>query len=148
MAWVMHGLIAMAGLSAMTVLMRVAMNKGAAPQVVITYIFGLAFICLAIYNTFTVKDFWTKMLLEKDISLFLAIIFASVCSAGANQFGSFSISLAPNPGYSMALISSQTVLIMIMSVYVLKDSGGDVSLWKWIGAFVVVVGVSIIALSK
>lgn len=72
------------------------------------------------------------------------LIAAGVLSYLGNAFQFRAISIAPNPGYAVAVVSVQALMVTIASVFLF---GADFSLLKGFGALLCVVGVALLSFS-
>jgi len=137
MNWFWYALIGMVFLSVMFLLITKVNKLGVRSELVyvlpsiFAVLFGLIYI-FAVKIPFAVpKSIW--------IFLVLAGLFAVI----GNLLMFKSLSLAPNPGYALAIISADVLLVAIASVFIFKS---EFTVIKAIGTVLAVVGIILLGL--
>lgn len=79
--------------------------------------------------------------------IFLPVTLVVILSLVANLVNVIALKLAPNAGYSQAIMNGQTVLLLFLSaLFFPSDRGGEFNAKRWLGALLVISGVVLIIL--
>jgi len=103
-------------------------------------------ICLILYGTASVLMFLIlapKMEFSITARTLIIAVFIGIFSVMATVFVIKSINLAPNPGYSVAIFSSNFVLLTIVSVFVF---GSSLTFVKVLGILATLIGLVLLSI--
>lgn len=132
--WVLYAFIAFLGYFSVNFLFKFVSNENPLMVSMIFYGFGaLAMLALIAPK----KDFSIN-----SRTLLIALLIG-LCSVTATIYALKSIKLAPNPGYSVAIYSSNFVLVAIVSLLVLHS---EVSLKKILGIISALIGLLLLSI--
>ncbi len=137
MSWLLYAVVAMVSFAAMFLVSRRVLDTGVTSQAFTFYIFLLVTLMLFAYVLATK----TSLSLTKYAVIFL--IAAAVFSAVGNVVFFQAIKLAPNPGYAVAIMSTNALLVTIASIFLFK---AQFSVVKVMGIILAVVGVILLGL--
>ncbi len=137
MSWLAYAIVAMVSFAAMFLVSRKVLDTGVTSQAFTFYIFLLVTLMLFAYVLATK----TSLSLTKYAVIFL--IAAAVFSAVGNVVFFQAIKLAPNPGYAVAIMSTNALLVTIASIFLFK---AQFSVVKVMGIILAVVGVILLGL--
>ena len=132
MNWFWYAIVSMVFLSIMFLFITKATKFGVRPELV--YVFQSVFaIGLGLLYLFASK---ISISLPKGIWVFL--ILAGIFAVIGNFLMFKSISIAPNPGYAIAVISADALLVAIASIFIFKS---EFTWIKAMGVILVTLGV-------
>lgn len=137
MDWFAYSLIGMVSFALMILLYKKLLLLGLNPTTLNLYIFGLVFIGL-LFVTLKSK---TPVSVSKNIIILLLVTSVFSLIGNTSQLKAFD--KAPNPGYAVAVLSTQVILVTVLSKILF---GSDFSFWKIVGIVVTMLGIAIIAL--
>ena len=135
--WFTLALISAFVMAAVVLIVKRGLNEGISSWTWLMYYYAFAAILIGVY-LFTTKG-------STKVSGFLLslLIVAAILGILGNVASTQSIKLAPNPGYAMAIVGSQTLLILIASIFLFKS---EFTILKGIGTFLVVAGVILLGI--
>lgn len=113
------------------------LNEGISSWTWLMYYYAFASILIGVYL------FSTKGSTKVSGFLLGLLVVAAILGILGNVASTQSIKLAPNPGYAMAIVGSQTLLILIASIFLFKS---EFTILKGLGTFLVVAGVVLLGL--
>lgn len=135
--WPVYALLAMICFASMQLVFRYTTRGGLTPAVVLFFVFGFAWSCYLLHlATFRPP---IPLTLPRTTWLLLAGALAYV----GNLYAVKAVSLAPNPGYAMALVSLQALVVTGVSVVVLDAT---LSWTKLLGVMLCAIGVTLLVL--
>ena len=126
MGWILTALLGMLFFSGMILLFKLLTDKGVSASLLLFFLFLFGALFYFVHILATDASFTVSR------SLLFLIAFAAVLSYLGNLLYVKSIALAPNPGYSAAIIGMQLVFITLASVFLF---GSELSLQKGVGIF-------------
>lgn len=138
MNWLTLAFIAMITNSFALLLIR-KIGKRMKPEVMTFYIFLMLAISLAIINVIFSKAFFISS------SLFIPLVTIGIMGGTTYLLFYKSISLAPNPGYSIAIFSLNVIIITLISNIILDTS---LNLTKLLGIVIATLGTILLTLLK
>jgi len=137
MNWFILALIAMISFTILFLILKKIADFGINSAVIYFYTSILAALVALIYI------FGSNLRLNVNTySLFLLIIVGIIAFIG-NVFLIESLKVAPNPGYSLAVIAMNNVLVAIISVFVFKS---EITLIKGFGILLAIIGTILLGL--
>ncbi len=132
MGWYFYSIIAAIILAVNFLLIKKVGLSGLPVNVLILYMWGIASIILLGYHLFS------KQSLAISKPLIMIVIFAALTALAGNYFLNKAVYESPNPGYATAVASLQILIVVISSFFIF---GSDLTIQKFIGAMLVLVGV-------
>lgn len=135
--WFVYALIGTIGFSFMTLLIRYITTKELSPALTMTYLFTIAAVVLWLYSGATEK------ITMPSKWILISLIAASVLSAGGNILMTTSIKIAPNPGYTQAVIATNIILVTALSIVLFSLKVQPIAI---IGVILIFAGVIVLSL--
>ena len=135
--WYLYAIAAMVCLSIMILVFTRLRFLGITPPVILIFVFGFGFLFYAI-QLFATKE--TIILKSQYIVL---LLICALCSYVGNLLYVKTLDIAPNPGYVVAIIGSQALIISIASVFLF---GSQFSVIKGVGVLLCTIGIVLLAL--
>jgi len=137
MGWVSLAVLAMVSLSVMFLLYRKLGELGVRSEVVLMYYFGISAAMLLI------QLLKTNVPLEVSQYQLGLLIASAIAGVAGNIFILDSMNIAPNPGYTLAIVGLNTVLVAIASIFIF---GSELTLLKGAGVILAVAGAVLLGL--
>ena len=131
MNWVTYAIIAAISFSGMILIYKKLLLVGINQNLLNLFIFGLVFL------GFGSIVFATKTPIKLSYMMIVLLIVASIFSLIGNYSMVKSYSSAPNPGYATTLVSTQLIIISVLSIIFFKS---DFSWTKFLGIVIVLLG--------
>lgn len=132
LSWFLFALGAMIFLAAMFLIEKYAMILGVGSGQLLMYVFFFGAVFTLVYLLST------KASITLSKPLLILIIIAALFSFLGNYFLLKSISISPNPGYSLAVAGVHILLVAIISVFLFKS---DYSWTKIAGTVLAMLGI-------
>ncbi len=132
MSWFIIAFVSMLAFSVVFLLYRKIADLGVSSELLFLYYFGISTIVLFFYLYFN------KIPLTVSKNAFVFILIAALLGVIANVLLVNSMKIALNPGYTLAIVAVNTLVVVIASIFVFKSEFG---LIKGIGTFLVIIGV-------
>lgn len=136
--WILFSLLAAACFTGIFLMFKRLDLLGVPVTVSLTWLFFLA--TLLYFAHLSV----TKQSIKVSVPILCILAISAVLSYLGNLFQFKALALAPNPGYAVALISTQALLVTVVSIFMF---GSDFSLLKGFGVFFCVCGVMLLSLA-
>src|SRR5215203_3822196 len=135
--WPLHALVAMACFASMQLVFRQTTRGGLTPAAVLFYVFGFGWLFYLLH----ILAVRTPLGLTPSRGglLFLAGLFAYI----GNLYAVRAVAQAPNPGYAMALVGLQALVVTLVSVGLF---GASLSWMKIAGVVLCLAGVSLLVI--
>ena len=137
MNWLTYALLGMFFIALMSLIFKKLTLENLQAEIILLFLFGFAFLF------YLGQVIVTKTPVKLNYFLIILLILAAFFSYIGNLFQVKSIGLAPNPAYSIAIISSQTILVAIGS-YFLYNS--QISIMNAIGILLGIVAIVLLSL--
>mgnify|MGYP001576813245 CR=1 FL=1 len=137
LSWYALSMTAAVLLAILVLIVKRGLNEGISSWLWMMYYYTFASIFLAVYLISNGSN------IQVSKFLILLLIAASILGVLGNVASTQAVKLAPNPGYSMAVTSTQALLIVIASVFLF---GSEFTILKGLGTFLVVAGVILLGL--
>jgi drug/metabolite transporter (DMT)-like permease len=137
MEWFITAFISMLAFSVAFLLFRIISDLKVKSELAFLYYFAISALFLFFYLYFN------KMSLSVNKIQFLFIFVAAIFGVIGNVLLYNSLGSSPNPGYTLAVVGVNALVVTVASVFIFKS---DFSLIKLAGAVCVVVGVSLLGL--
>jgi drug/metabolite transporter (DMT)-like permease len=118
-------------------LFKYASNNGVSALSIMVYFFGVAFVCFAGHAGMTRTQILSTPLIMG------ALVLAAVLGYAGNYCQTMAVTTAPNPGYALAIISSQAIVVALASCFLFSS---DLSLMKIVGIVLCTSGVVFLSL--
>jgi len=135
--WFILSLLAAFAFGGMTLLFRIATDKGISPVLGLFYIILVATILLGVYNFSVEKSFVTSK------NIIIILIIAGVFSFIGNTLLFKALGSAPNPGYAEAVGSLRILLITFISILIFSLK---LNLLGILGSIFVVIGIILLSM--
>src|SRR3989344_3915115 len=130
MSWVVYALLSTLFFSGMILLFKMILAQGIKPSILMLFIS----ICLTFFYFIHVA--LTRDSPKVNYWVLILLVVAGFLSYAGNLFYTKSIEIAPNPGYSAAIISLQLVIITLTSFFIF---GSEISFVKLTGIILAMV---------
>ena len=137
MNWFTLAFIAMIAFSAVFLLYRKIADLGVRSELLFLYYFGISTVALFFYL------YLNKLPLTVTNHALIFIVIAALVGVIANVLLVNSMKISPNPGYTMAIVGVNTLLVAIASIFIFKSEFGLV---KGAGVILTVLGVILLGL--
>lgn len=137
MDWFWIAFIAMLAFSVVFILTRKIADMGVKSEVLFIYYFGLSTIILGFYL------FYNKIPLQISTSAFWIIFVMAILGVIGNVLMFNSIKIAVNPGYTLAIIGANTLVVALASIFIFKS---EFTLIKGIGTIITIIGIILLGL--
>ena len=134
--WIIYSFIACTCFALMFLIMKLLTNSG------LSNVQILAWIYLVALTIFIVHLLGTNQTLEISKTPLLILIGAGVLSYIGNYFQVKALETAPNPGYAIAIVNIDILLLVILSAIFLNV---DMSWIKLTGTVFCIIGASLLA---
>ena len=116
MNWLTYALLGMVFIAIMSLIFKKLTIEKLQAEVILVFLFGFAFV---FYLTQVII---TKTPVNVNYYLIILLILAAFFSYLGNLFQVKSIGLAPNPAFSIAIISLQTILVAVGSYFIFNSN--------------------------
>ncbi len=136
--WQVASLLSMLSYGAMILVAKQMGNLGFSAREILLVLFFFATIGFGILYGLKGRSINHSTSKKVYLPTILYILIAFV----ANLLVFTAVNLAPNAGYSSSIGNASVILILIFSIiFFPKDKGGEFNLFRWLGAFMIVLGV-------
>src|SRR3989344_6778380 len=115
MNWIVYAMLGMISLGIMSLLLKKLTIENLRAEVMLLFLFFFA----AVF--YLLQILLTKTQIKVNYFLIFLIIVAALFSYIGNLFLVKSIAVAPNPAYTIAIISLQTILVAIGSYFIFNS---------------------------
>lgn len=115
MNWIIYAMLGMISLGIMSLLLKKLTIENLRAEVMLLFLFIFA----AVF--YLLQILVTKTQIKINYFLIFLIIAAALFSYIGNLFLVKSIAIAPNPAYSIAIISLQTILVAVGSYFIFNS---------------------------
>jgi uncharacterized membrane protein len=136
--WMLYSVLTALSFTGMFLLFKRVSLEGTSTVAYLTWIFLFSSLFFFLHIGVT------KESIRLSVTTILLILAAGVLSYVGNILQFKAIAAAPNPGYPLAIVSSQAVLMTIASIYFF---GSDFSLMKGVGVVLCVTGAMVLSLA-
>ena len=133
--WPMHALVAMACFASMQLVFKETTRGGLTPATILFYVFGFGWLFYLLHILMVRTPLGLTP--SRGGLLFLAGLFAYV----GNLYAVRAVAQAPNPGYAVALVGLQALVVTLVSVALL---GATISWTKIAGVVLCLAGASLL----
>jgi len=137
--WQIFSIITLVVFSGAFLLFKYASNHGASALQIMLYFFGGAFLCFVVHAGIN----QTTPVLSPRVAMALA--FSAVLGYAGNYCQTLAVTMAPNPGYALAVISAQAITVSLVAAFLF---GSEFSAQKGIGMVFCFAGVVLLSLEK
>jgi len=137
MNWLTYALLGMVFIAIMSLIFKKLTIEKLQAEVILVFLFGFAFV---FYLTQVII---TKTPVNVNYYLIILLILAAFFSYLGNLFQVKSIGLAPNPAFSIAIISLQTILVAVGSYFIFNS---NLTLLNGIGIVLGVIAIVLLSL--
>lgn len=134
--WILYGLAAALSFTGIFLVFKHLDLGGTPPIVSLTWVFIIAAVFYVGHNAIT------RQPVKVSGSAVLLLLLAGTLSYLGNMFQFKSVVSAPNPGYGVAVVSVQALLVTVASIFLFNS---DFSILKGIGVFCCVCGVMLLS---
>lgn len=142
MPWYIYSIATALCFTGMILCTRHLGNKGFSAKQILTFLLGFAFFGFLFFNTGAVS----LASRSENLPVFLVVIIISAVFSVIGNLASFTATIkAPNPGFAGAIQSSNVLLVTLLSVLFFNSS---LSLLKFLGAAIVIIGVIVLLVDK
>lgn len=117
MNWIIYALLGMFFIAIMSLILKKLTTQNIKVEVILLFLFGFA----TIFYLAQILITKTEIKLDSNLVIVLLILVALFSYLG-NLFQVKSIALAPNPAYSIVIISLQTILVALGSYLFFNSS--------------------------
>lgn len=131
MGWFLIAFISMLLFSIVFTLYKKIADLGIRSELLFFYYFIISTIVLLFYLFFNTISFHISK------TGFLLILIAALLGITGNALIVYSMKIAPNPGYSLAVLGFNTVFVALASVFIFRS---ELTIMKSIGIFLSVIG--------
>lgn len=138
MDWFILSLLGMISLSGMFVAFRKLSDLGANSYTILIFEFLIAAILLTAYSVFTKTS-----IIPSDNNIWYLLLLVGILGAVGNLLLVQGIASAPNPGYALAVVNANVILVTIAAFFLFKSG---ITLVKGIGLVLALIGVILIGL--
>ena len=136
--WQVMALLAMLCYGALILVAKQMGNLGFSAQEILLILFFFA--CLGFVILYFFKGRTNNF--STSSKVYIPILIYIVISFAFNLLVFIAVNLAPNAGYSSSIGNASVILVLILSIiFFPRDKGGEFNLYKWMGAFLIVLGV-------
>jgi drug/metabolite transporter (DMT)-like permease len=135
--WILYATFAMFCFAGMQLLFKQLTGMGLDPAVILAFVFGFGTLLYLAHSTAT----GASLTVSARALGFIAL--ASILSYAGNLYMVRSIGAAPNPGYAMAIVGAQAVVVTLAAILLF---GSALSWLKALGVLLSVAGVGLLAL--
>lgn len=125
-------------LSAMFLVFKKLGNLGANEYTIITFYFFIAAAMLTVYSFVSKTD-----ILPKNNMIWYLLILTAVLGAAGNIMLVKGLSSAPNPGYALAIVNANVILVTIGAFFLF---GSEITFVKGIGIVLSLLGIILLGL--
>ena len=135
--WIIYSLCAALSFSGIFVIFKALELRSVSTFVSLAWVFIVAALLYVGHNAYT------KESLKVSGTVLYLVLAAGVLSYIGNAFQFRATALAPNPGYAIAVVSVQVVLVTVLSLFLF---GSDFSTTKGLGVLLSLCGVILLSL--
>lgn len=135
--WIILAIIATFFTSILIIGIKYATTKNIDPAFILLISFSITALCALLH---IITD---KINIKFNWKIILILIICGIFSYIGNLLLAKSIKLAPNPGYSLAILSTNIVIITIFSYFIFKS---DLDFKSIVGIIFCIIGVVILSL--
>ena len=111
--WPVYALLAMLCFASMQLVFRYTTRGGLTPAVVLFFVFGVGWLFYLLHVALL------RPTLPVTLSRLALLFLAGALAYVGNLYAVRAVSIAPNPGYAMALVSLQALVVTFASVLLL-----------------------------
>ena|SRR3989344_1483805 len=137
MNWLTYALLGMVFIAIMSLIFKKLTIEKLQAEVILVFLFGFAFV---FYLTQVII---TKTPVNVNYYLIILLILAAFFSYLGNLFQVKSIGLAPNPAFSIAIISLQTILVAVGSYFIFNST---ISLLNGVGIVLGIIAIVLLSI--
>lgn len=137
MAWFLTAFVAMLVFSVVFMLFKKTADAGVRGELALLYYFGICTIALLFYLSFKGYS------LNVSRNVFIVIFIATVLGVVGNVLLYNSLGSSPNPGYALAIIGANTLVVAVASIFIFKS---EFTLVKGLGTILAVMGIILLGL--
>ena len=137
--WQFYSITTVVLFSGAFILFKQASRSGASALQIMLYFFGGAFLFFLVHAGVT----QTSPLVTPRIALIL--LFAALFGYTGNYCQTMAVTTAPNPGYALAIISAQAIVVSLAAVFFF---GSEFTVQKGIGIALSFAGVVLLSFGK
>jgi len=137
MNWFIYAIFGMLAFSAMLIIFKQLSIMGLKPALILVFVFGFGMLLYLAHLIIT------KSPLNVNINVIILLGIAAFLSYIGNFFYVAAIDLAPNPGFAIAIVGFQAVLVTIASVFLFAS---EFSLVNVVGVVLALIGIILIGL--
>ena len=137
MNWLTYALLGMFFIALMSLIFKKLTLENLQAEIILLFLFGFAFL---FYLTQVII---TKTPIKVNTFLVILLILAALFSYIGNLFQVKSIGLAPNPAFSVAIISLQTILVAVGSYFIYNSK---LSLLNALGLFLGITAIILLSI--
>lgn len=136
--WILFSVVAAVSFTGIFLIFKQMELRGVPTLVSLAWVFIISAFLYVAHNTAT------RTSLRASGTILLLLLLAGILSYVGNICQFRATALAPNPGYAVALISVQALLVTVASIFLF---GSDFSMIRGVGVFFCVCGVMLLSLS-
>ncbi len=137
MNWVIYSIIATISFTFMVLAVKKLSNLGVGSKLFNLYLFGLVFIGFLVWNISTNSS------LKINKTIFIFLLIAAIFSLIGNFLMVYSIGLAPNPGYIVAIVGTHGALVTLLAFFIFRS---EITFMKIVGVVLAAIGVILISI--
>lgn len=135
--WIVLSLLSMLALSVVFLLFKRIGDVGVGSGALLLYYFSVCALFLLGHSVFN------RLPLQVDLPVLGLILVSGLLGAVGNVLMIDAMKAAPNPGFALAIVGANTLLVTVASVFLFKS---EFTLVKGIGALLAVLGVVLLGL--